>query len=139
MTNMSQTMRKGVIDDGFLNSIGKCAWNFVTNSSYETIKTRISRRPNQEEKRYIKIFKPAAETVESLDDEEIDLMAERFSKFLFCKRETNLNLVGNKEHSQNQDEDVASSSTVCERDEDQSTNGDDFSKAKEGEQEETNF
>ncbi|BAT96138.1 hypothetical protein VIGAN_08302400 [Vigna angularis var. angularis] len=41
-------------------------------------------------------------------------MAERFSKFVFCKKETNLNLAGNKEHFRKKDEDVASSSTVCE-------------------------
>ncbi|WVY99265.1 hypothetical protein V8G54_031416 [Vigna mungo] len=92
-------MSEGVIDDGFLNSIGKGALNFVINSFHEPIKTGISRTPNQGEKRYINILKPTTETVESLEDEEIDLMVERFSKFLLCKRETNFNFVGNKEHS----------------------------------------
>ncbi|WVY91001.1 hypothetical protein V8G54_036515 [Vigna mungo] len=95
-------MSKGVIDDGFLNSISKSALNFVINSFHEPIKTGISRSPNQEEKRYINILKPAAETVESLDDEETDLMAKRFSKFLLCKRQTNLNLAGNKQYSRKQ-------------------------------------
>ncbi|WVZ23652.1 hypothetical protein V8G54_002196 [Vigna mungo] len=73
-------------------------------------------------------MKHATETVESLEDEETYLMAERLSNFLLCKRETNLNLAGNKEHSRKQDEDAASSNWKKEhegRDEHQPTKGQD--------------
>ncbi|KOM45825.1 hypothetical protein LR48_Vigan06g113100 [Vigna angularis] len=42
-------------------------------------------------------------------------MVERFPNFLLWKRKNNLNFAKNKEHSRKQEESVASSSTVCER------------------------
>ncbi|WVY93304.1 hypothetical protein V8G54_032392 [Vigna mungo] len=110
MANISQTMSKGVIDDennGFLNSISKCVWDVVINSSNEPIKTRIARKKNKEEKRYINTLESVAETitefVESSENEETYFVAERFSKYLICKRKTNLNFPRSKTHSRKQD------------------------------------
>ncbi|WVZ07380.1 hypothetical protein V8G54_020726, partial [Vigna mungo] len=87
--------------------IGKCVWDVLLNSFHEQIKTRIENQQNQEEKIYINTLKStvenATESVESSKNGETNLMTKRFSKFLICRRKTNLNFAGSKGHSRKQD------------------------------------
>ncbi|KOM26656.1 hypothetical protein LR48_Vigan304s000300 [Vigna angularis] len=123
-------MSKDVIDYGFLNSIDKDIWHYVIKNSHELIETRISRRSSQEEERVINILKPTVETAESLEDGEIDLMAERLDK-LDQEIAALQKLTGNQNMD---DERVAVDDEVKEEE-----NGDDCSEEKEGEHEETNL
>lgn len=101
----------------------------MINNPHEAIKTIIKeikvkgfsalRRLDQEEKGHIKILKSDAgitrKTTESPKNEETNLMLERFSKFLTCKRKTNLKFARNKEHFRKKDQGTTSSSTEYER------------------------